>query len=97
MKITKEEIEHHASKMMINITEKEIKEIINDLEALSLEFDKIDSINGIKDVEPMTHTIDIPECILRSDIPIDSPPIEELFKNATHVNNREIEVPKVVG
>ena len=95
--MSKEEIVYHAGKMMLKLSEVEVNDVITELEALSLEFDKINNIPSLKDTPLMTHTIDIPDLILREDIPLDSPDIDELLKNTTHRNDREVEVPKVVG
>ena len=55
------------------------------------------SIDGIKDVEPMTHCLDDFEYVLREDVAEESVAIEDLLRNSDETEDREIVVPKVVG
>ena len=52
---------------------------------------------NISEVAPMTHALDEFEFVLRSDEAEESIPIEDLLRNCDDYEDREIEVPKVVG
>lgn len=91
-------INEAAHKIMIQLSTDDESELEKELEVLSSEWVSIiECFPNLKDVLPMTHTINIDDVILRSDEPVPAPELKELFKNATHVKGREIEVPKVVG
>ena len=56
----------------------------------------INKIDGIDELEPMTHCLDDLEVLLREDIAEPSIPLKEALRNAGAAQGREIEVPKVV-
>ena len=56
----------------------------------------INEIEGIENVEPMTHTLDDFVYELREDVAEESVPIDDLLSNCDMHNGREVEVPKVV-
>ena len=59
--------------------------------------DKINEIENIKDVKPMTHALDDFEYVLREDEIEESIPVDEALANCDDTEGREISVPKVVG
>ena len=92
-----ETLKNCQKKMYFNLTDEETQACLEALAKRQAEFEEINSnFPKLVEVAPMTHTITIDEVILREDVPVASPSVEELFKNASHVNGREIEVPKVV-
>jgi aspartyl/glutamyl-tRNA(Asn/Gln) amidotransferase C subunit len=96
-KFTKEMVDDYADKLLIGLTEEENKMVLDEFEIIDKNCDIVSQIPNIENIEPMTHALDNFEVELREDIKEDSIPIEELLKNCDEVDNREVEVPKVVG
>lgn len=95
-KFTKEMVDDYAEKLLIGLTDEENKMVLDEFEIIDRNIDLINEIEGLKDIEPMTHALDDFTYSLREDIAEDSIPIEDALKNAGRVEGREIEVPKVV-
>ena len=96
-KFTKELVDDLANKLLIGLSDEENAMVLNEFDAIDKSIDLINEIDGISDVEPMTHCLDDFEYILREDIVEDSVDIEDLLKNSDDTEGREIVVPKVVG
>ncbi len=94
---TKEKIEKLADLLMIGLTDKEANDVLDEFEVIDANINKINDIQGIEKVEPMTHALDNFEFCLREDEVEDSIPIEDLLRNSDDTLDREISVPKVVG
>ncbi len=95
-KFTKEMVDDYAEKLLIGLTDKENKMVLDEFEAIDKNIDLINEIPNIETVEPMTHALDDFTFELRSDIAEESIPIEDALRNAGKTDGREIEVPKVV-
>ena len=54
-------------------------------------------IEGIENIEPMTHCLDDFIYTLREDEAEESIPVEEILQNCDDKTKREVKVPKVVG
>lgn len=96
-KFTKELIDNYADKLLIGLTPEENEMVLREFDAIDENIDLINKIDGISEVEPMTHCLDDFEYVLREDIVEESPSIEELLQNSDRTEDREIVVPKVVG
>ena len=96
-KFTKEMVNDYADKLMIGLTEEENKMVLDEFEIIDKNIDLINEIPDIEKVEPMTHTLDDFEYVLREDVPEESIPVEELLQNCDDCTDREVVVPKVVG
>ena len=96
-KFTKEMVDDYAEKLLIGLTEEENKMVLEEFEVIDEEINKINTIKDIDKVEPMTHCLDRYITELRNDETEESIPIEELLQNCDSHNEREIELPKVVG
>lgn len=96
MKFTKEMVNDYADKLLIGLTEEENKMVLDEFEIIDKTIDAINEIEGIKDIEPMTHALDDFSFSLREDVASESIPIEDALRNAGKTEGREIEVPKVV-
>ena len=96
-KFTKEMVDDYADKLLIGLTEEENKMVLEEFEVIDEEINKINTIKDIDKVEPMTHCLDRYITELRNDETEESIPIEELLQNCDSHNEREIELPKVVG
>ena len=90
MKFTKELVNSYADKLLIGLTEEENKMVLD-------EFQVINQIPNIADVEPMSWCLE-DECpVLNDDNVTQTPDINELLSNAGETMGREVEVVKVVG
>lgn len=95
-KFTKEMVEDYADKLLIGLTEEENKMVVEEFEIIDKMIDIVSKIEGIENVQPMTHPIDDFVCELREDEVEETVPIDELLQNCDDVIEREIKVPKVV-
>ena len=96
-KFTKEIVNNLANKLLIGLSDEENEMVLNEFDAIDKSIDLINKIDGICDIEPMTHCLDDFEYVLREDIIEESAEIEDLLKNSDNTEGREIVVPKVVG
>lgn len=95
-KFTKEMVEDYADKLLIGLTDEESEMVLNEFETIDKNIDIINTIPNIEQVEPMSFCLDDFEVDLREDEIEESIKIEELLQNCDEVNDREIEVTKVV-
>ena len=96
-KFTKEMVEDYADKLLIGLTEEESDMVLSEFDTIDKNIDIINTIPNIEQVEPMSFCLDDFEVDLREDEIEESIKIEELLQNCDEVNDREIEVTKVVG
>lgn len=96
-KFTKEMVQDYAEKLLIGLTDEENKMVLDEFEIIDKTIDMINDIEGIENVEPMTHTLDDFVYELREDIPEESVLIDDLLQNCDDYEGREVVVPKVVG
>ena len=96
-KFTKEMVDDYAGKLYIGLTDEENKMVLDEFEIIDKTCDVVNNIPGIEKVTPMTHALDGLEVSLREDIANDSVDIEDLLSNCDVVDEREVEIPKVVG
>ena len=96
-KFTKEMVDSYADKLLIGLTEEENELVLREFDIIDANMQIIADMPNISDVPPMTHALDDFEFVLRSDEAEESIPIEDLLKNCDKYEDREIEVPKVVG
>lgn len=96
-KFTREMVQDYADKLLIGLTEEETTMVLEEFAIIDEAINKINDIKGIEQVEPMTHCLDDFVYELREDVVEESVPIEELLQNCDEHQEREVEVPKVVG
>ena len=94
---TKETVDKLADLLMIGLTEEENKMVLDEFEIIDRDINRINEIDNLSSVPPMTHTLDNFECSLREDIGENNVSIEDLLSNCDKVSDREVELPKVVG
>ena len=94
---TKEMVEEYADKLLIGLTEEESDMVLSEFDTIDKNIDIINTILNIEQVEPMSFCLDDFDVDLREDEIEESIKIEELLQNCDEVNDREIEVTKVVG
>ena len=96
-KFTKEMVDDYADKLLIGLTAEENKQVLDEFEEIDKDIDLINEIDGISEIEPMTHALDDFVCELRDDVVLDSVPLDELLQNCDNNNGEEVIVTKVVG
>jgi len=96
-KFTKELIDNYADKLLIGLTPEENDMVLKEFESIDENLNLVNQIEGIENVEPMTHCLDDFIYELRDDIVEESPDIKDLLRNSDVTEDREIVVPKVVG
>ena len=95
-KFTKEMVVDYADKLLIGLTEEEVKMVLDEFEIIDKNIDLINKIPNIDEVEPMTHCLDNFTCNLREDEIEESVDIDDLLANCDDYINDEVKVPKVV-
>ena len=95
-KFTKEMVDDYADKLLIGLTEKENKMVLDEFNIIDADIAKVMEIDNIESVEPMTHTLDDFVYELREDVIEESVDIDDLLKNCDDYINDEVRVPKVV-
>lgn len=95
-KITKENIQNWANKLMFRLDDSQLETLEDEFEVIVEEMELINKIEGIEDVEPMTFPYKPDYTELRNDDYEDSEDVEDLLSNAKDISGREIKVPKVV-
>ena len=96
-KFTKEMVNNYADKLLIGLTEEETNMVLDEFMIIDNTINKINAIEGIEQVEPMTHCLDDFVYDLREDVVEESVAIDNLLQNCDKHTEREIEVAKVVG
>ena len=96
-KFTKEMGDDYADKLLIGLTAEENKQVLYEFEEIDKDIELINEIDGISEIEPMTHALDDFVCELREDVVLDSVPLDELLQNCDNNNGEEVIVTKVVG
>ena len=96
-KFTKEMVDDYANKLYIGLTDEENKMVLDEFEIIDKTCDVVNNIPGIEKVQPMTHALDDLEVELREDIATESVDIDDLLSNCDAIDEREVEIPKVVG
>ena len=96
-KFTKELVDDLADKLLIGLSALENEMVLSEFDEIDANIDLINEIDGISDVEPMTHCLDDFVYELREDVAVEGLPIEDILANSDDTEDREIVVPKVVG
>lgn len=95
-KFTKEMVNDYADKLLIGLTEEETNMVLEEFSIIDETINKINDIENIETIEPMTHCLDNFTYELRSDTPEESISVEEILQNCDEKTEREVKVPKVV-
>ncbi|MDD3453120.1 MAG: hypothetical protein PHN42_02440 [Bacilli bacterium] len=95
-KFTKDMVVDYADKLLIGLTEEEIKMVLDEFDIIDKNIDLINNIPNIDKIEPMTHCLDNFEYELREDEIEESIDIDELLQNCDDHLHDEVKVPKVV-
>ena len=57
-KFTKEMVDDYADKLLIGLTKEENKMVLDEFDKIDADIDKLNEIDGLSEVEPMTHCLD---------------------------------------
>ena len=85
-----------AAKLNFTMTDEEYKTLQGEFEVMISQMDKISKIEGISEIEPLTHPFPV-EYTLKDDEDIENITKEEVLANAKSVYSDMVLVPKVVG
>ena len=96
-KITKENIQDYALKLMFKMKDNEYDTFEKEFETIIKHMDLIGKIDGIENVEPLVYPFINEDVNLREDKVGIELTEEEVISNAKDVVYGEIKVPKVVG
>ena len=96
-KFTRDMVNDYAEKLLIGLTEEECNMVLEEFVIIDETINKINDIEGLDKIEPMTHCLDDFIYELREDIEEESIPVEEILQNCDDKTDREVIVPKVVG
>lgn len=96
-KITKENIQDYALKLMFKMKEEEFDTFEKEFVTILKHMDLIGQIDGIEKVEPMVFPFINKDAKLRKDVATSTLTTEDAVKNAHETIYDEIKVPKVVG
>lgn len=94
---TQEKVDKLADLLLIGLTPEENKMVFEEFEIIDANINKINEIENIKNVPPMTHALDDFVFELREDEVEESIAIEDLLANCDDTDGSEVSVPKVVG
>lgn len=94
---TQEKVDKLADLLLIGLTPEENKMVFEEFEIIDANINKINEIENIKNVLPMTHALDDFVFELREDEVEESIAIEDLLANCDDTDGSEVSVPKVVG
>ena len=96
-KITKENIQDYALKLMFKMKDNEFEAFEKEFETILKQMDLIGQIEGIENVEPQVFPFKLKDVKLREDVATSTLTTEDAVKNAKEVVYDEVKVPKVVG
>lgn len=96
-KITRENIQDYALKLMFKMKDEEFDTFEKEFVTILKHMDLIGQIDGIEKVEPMVFPFINKDAKLRKDVATSTLTTEDAVKNAHETIYDEIKVPKVVG
>lgn len=96
MNFSKDTIKKLANLLLIDLNEEETNMVYNEFEIIDKNINKINEIDNINQVEPMTHPIDNFIVELREDKIEESIKKEELLSNSDNNDSEYVVIPKVV-
>ena len=96
-KFTKVMVNDYANKLLIGLTEEETNMVLEEFSIIDENINKINDIEGLENIEPMTHCLDRYITELREDIKEETLDINDILSNCDSHTEREVKLPKVVG
>lgn len=95
--MNKELLTKYAEDLLFKLSDEELDTLLEEFHVVESNMDMINNIDGLNKIEPMFYITGNEEPILRKDESTNSIDPELAFKNSGKVNDREVEVPRVVG
>lgn len=95
-KFTKEMIDQYAEKLLIKLSAEENAMVLNEFEAIEESMNLINKIPDLNKVEIMSHPYELSDVKLREDASVESISLEDALSNCDRINDREVEIPRVV-
>ena len=89
-KFTESLVDDLADRLLIGLSREENKMVLDEFEAIDENIDLINKIEGISEVKPMTHCLDDFEFVLREDVVVESPELDELLANCDETEDGEV-------
>ena len=96
-KITRENIQDYALKLMFKMKDEEFDTFEKEFETILKHMDLIGKIDGIEKVEPLIFPFKNDNVSLRKDIGVNTLTTDEALKNAKETIYDEVKVPRIVG
>ena len=96
-RFTEEMVNELADKLYIGLNEEENMMVLSEFNDIDMGISRITAIEGLENVEPMTHCLDDFVYELREDEAEESLDIDDLLSNCDDYIDTEVKVPKVVG
>lgn len=96
-KITRENIQDYALKLMFKMKDNEFDSFEKEFETILKQMELIGQIEGISEVEPMVFPFKLKDVKLREDVFDSTLTTDDAIKNAKEVVYDEVKVPKIVG
>ncbi len=99
-KFTSEQVDSYADKLLIGLSREENEMVLVEFNDIDADIKRVSEIDGIENVEPMTHCLDNFVYELRDDVydeEIGNESIDDLLSNCDSYVDTEVKVPKVVG
>lgn len=94
---TKELVTDYAEKLLMSLTPEETNMVLEEFSVIDQNINKINHIEGLEKVEPMTHCLERYITELDNDQKEESLDINEILSNCDLHTEREVKIPKVVG
>lgn len=95
--ISKDILKKAASKLLFDMTEAQYALLEDEFGILISQMELIGKIPDIDSVAPMTFPFDTGSAFMREDVPLAPSTVSDILKNAGHVEDDQIKLPKVVG
>lgn len=95
-KFTTELVDKYAKDLLFELSCEENKMVLDEFEIIEENMEQIMRLPNVKDIEPMTHPIELEGVTLRSDEVKEELSTEEVLANTDHKTVESIIVPKVV-
>jgi len=96
MKLTRAEVEHIAQLARLTLTEEEITQYQEQLSDILNYAEMLQAVDT-SHIEPTTSVLPPKENTLRQDIPGETLPKDQLFRNAPDTQDQQFKVPPVFG
>lgn len=95
-KIDESVLKDASHRLLFDISDEEMKLLINEFDVLKQQFELLNEIENVNDVEGMTFPYKVFNDFLREDEPKDVLSKEDALKNAQVKKDGQIKLPKVV-